>query len=583
MTQPEAAVANLLPVPRALELTGTLVDAHPVTRRLDPSLRSQGYEMHIGREGVDITGADEAGLFYADATLAQLTRLHGGRLPEGAVRDHPDLPIRGVMLDLSRDKVPTMDSLYAVIDRLASLKVNQVQLYSEHTFAYQGHPEVHAAASPLDATEIEQLDQFCRSRHVELVPNQNCLGHMNRWLAHDRYRSLAIAPDGFVDPFGISRPPMTIEPENPASLALVRELLGELLPLFNSHRVHVGLDEAWELPAARMDDFMGWVATLRALPELENREMLMWGDMISGHPDRVARLPADVTVCEWGYDDTYPFDERCAVLAEAGVPFWVAPGTSSWLSILGRFTNARTTCSRAAAAALEYGGSGYLNTDWGDNGHLQQWVISEPGLAYGAAVSWCHATNEGIDIARALSTHVFEDPTGNLAAAVLALGDAHRLVTPQFPNMSTLVMNLYYPQFPVGRGLTAGLSVDELDAVESCLEEARATVGRARSARADSEWLVDEVIYSIDLVSLLMRDARGRMRGDGTLASMGDDERSLLGTSLDELMTRAQELWLRRNRPGGLEDSLAWPRNVRAAYASGRPDPTWGGISVRDG
>ena len=163
---------------------------------------------------------------------------------------------------------------------------------------------------------------------------------MNRWLSHDRYRPLAIAPDGFVDPYGITRAPMTIDPSNPGSLALVRELLAELLPLFTSRRVHVGLDEAWELPAERMDDFLAWVATLRALPELAGREMLMWGDMVSGDADLVASLPEGVTVCEWGYDDWHPFDERCAVLAGAGVPFWVAPGTSSWMSILGRITNA---------------------------------------------------------------------------------------------------------------------------------------------------------------------------------------------------------------------------------------------------
>src|SRR6185437_11461588 len=287
-----------------------------------------------------------------------------------------------------------------------------------------------------------------------------------------------------------------------------RELLAELLPLFSSRRVHVGLDEAWELPSSRMDDFLSWVVTLRQLPELEGREMLMWGDMISGRPDLVAQLPPDVTVCEWGYDDWYPFDERCAVLADAGVPFWVAPGTSSWLSILGRLTNARLTCSRAAAAALAHGGLGYLNTDWGDLGHLQQWVFSEPGLAYGAAVSWCLETNEEIDLGVALGAQVFDDDTGGLAAAVLALGDAHRLVTPQFPNMSTLVMNLYYPQLPVGRGLTAGLVAEDLDAVAACLDEARADAARSRPEREDGSWLVEEVIFSTELVALLVRDAR---------------------------------------------------------------------------
>ena len=579
----KGAGVNLLPMPRTIDLHDELVAARPAARRVDPSLPPQGYELRIDRDGVDLAGGDEAGLFYGEATLAQLARSHDGLLPVGTVQDHPDIAVRGVMLDISRDKVPTMDSLRAVIDRLAGLKVNQVQLYSEHTFAYRNHAEVHGAASPLDAGETLELDAFCRARHVELVPNQNCLGHMNRWLAHDRYRPLAIEPDGFVDPYGIARRPMTIEPGNPASLALVRELLAELLPLFSSRRVHVGLDEAWELPALRIDDFLSWVTTLRALPELEGREMLMWGDMISGRRDQIDRLPAGVTVCEWGYDDWYPFDERCAVLAEAGVPFWVAPGTSSWLSILGRFTNARLTCSRAAAAALAHGGSGFLNTDWGDNGHLQQWVISEPALAYGAAVSWCHATNESLDVTAALSAHVFEDPTGKLAEAVLALGDAHRLVTPQFPNMSTLVMNLYYPQFPVGRGLTDGFAAAEVDVVQACLDEARLTVAGAAPSRADGDWLVDEVVYSVDLVSLLLRDAQARLRGDGTLAGIPDDERAVLGADLDQLMERARVLWLRRNRPGGLDDSLAWLRNVRGGYASGRADPTWGGITVRDG
>ncbi len=87
------------------------------------------------------------------------------------------------MLDISRDKVPTMATLQAVIDRLASLKVNQVQLYSEHTFAYR-RPSPRSTPRPARSTppRSAQLDAFCRARHVELVPNQNCLGHMNRWL-----------------------------------------------------------------------------------------------------------------------------------------------------------------------------------------------------------------------------------------------------------------------------------------------------------------------------------------------------------------------------------------------------------------
>jgi hypothetical protein len=571
---------NLLPVPRSLDLNDNMVPVRPATRRLETSLPPQGYELHIGPDSVDLAAADDAGFFYGEATLAQLGTLHGGSLPEGVVKDHPDLLVRGVMLDISRDKVPTTERLHALIDRLATLKVNQLQLYSEHTFAYRNHHEVHAAASPLDADEIRALDLYCRERHIELVPNQNCLGHMNRWLAHERYQSLAIEPDGFVDPYGIVREPMTIEPNDPRSLELVRELLAELLPLFTSRRVHVGLDEAWELPAGRIEDFLDWATTLRGLPELDGREMLMWGDMLAGQPDLLARLPAGVTVCEWGYDDWHPFDDRCVALAEAGLPFWVAPGTSSWMSILGRVTNARNTCQRAAAAALAHGGAGYLNTDWGDLGHLQQPVISEPAFAYGAAVSWCLEANAGLDLAAALSTHVFHDPTGGLANAVLSLGDAHRLVTPQFPNMSTLVMNLYYPQLPVGRGLTKGLTAEELPAVERCLEAARSAAAESQPDPDNAQRLRDEVTFSIDLVGLLLRDARARLEADGFLESLPTRVREGLGAELDALIERYRSLWLVNNRPGGLEDSVRWLANLRQAYATGQTDPNWGGIRV---
>src|SRR5207248_5835689 len=189
-----------------------------------------------------------------------------------------------------------------------------------------------------------------------------------------------------------------------------------------------------------------------------------------------------------------------ALLAECGLPFWVAPGTSSWLTVLGRVTNARGNCRIAAEAALAHGGSGYLNTDWGDQGHLQQLPISDPGFAYGAAVSWCLETNSDLDLAAALSVHAYDDPTGELAAAVLALGDAHLLVTPQFPNMSTLVLHLYFPQLTVGRGLTRGITDAELAAVQARLADARSAVDRARSNRADAALLVDELHWSVDVV-----------------------------------------------------------------------------------
>ena len=95
------------------------------------------------------------------------------------------------MLDISRNRVPTMDWLKELIDALALLHYNELQLYTEHTFAYQEHATVWEKASPMTAEEIREIDAYCRARGIELVPNQNSFAHLERWLRHAPYKHLA--------------------------------------------------------------------------------------------------------------------------------------------------------------------------------------------------------------------------------------------------------------------------------------------------------------------------------------------------------------------------------------------------------
>ena len=498
-------------------------------------------------------------------------------MPVGLVEDWPDLAVRGVMLDISRDKVPAMATLFALIDRLASWKINQVQLYTEHTFAYRDHAEVWERASPVTASELVELDAYCRARHVELVPNQNCLGHWERWLRHERYRPLALCPDGF-EQRGRRRPPTTLDPTNPAALALVRSLLAELLPNFTSRRVHVGLDEPWELPHERIGDYLEWVRALRETPELAGREMLVWGDILDLHPDSLDALPGEVTVCEWWYDAPRDWDAVVRPHAQAGRSFWVCPGTSSWTTILGRWTNAMTNISEAASAGVTQGAGGLLVTDWGDLGHLQYLPISEPGLAWAAAQSWCRAANTDLDLPGALDTHCYGDAAGVLGGALRDLGDAHLRIGPQWFNLSTLVMHLYYPQLQLGRSFTAGLTVAELDDAAQCLSDVTVRLDSARPERADGALVVDELKAAAALAGLLCRDARARLETDGWLASVPAGQRMAFADELSPMIDHHRRLWLARNRPGGLDDSAAWLENLEGCYRTGQTEKHWGGF-----
>ena len=259
----------LLPRPRTLQLAPDGVEG---------GLKPQGFRIEVAEDVVRVVGADEAGLRHGRATLTQLRHRANapeagpdGTLPACRIEDWPDFAVRGVMVDVSRDRVPTLPTLFDLVDRLAGWKINQLQLYMEHTFAYAGHEDVWRRADPYTAADIHALDAHCRSRGVELVANQNTLGHYERWLRLERYRPLAIAPDGFDWIFGIRRPALTLDPANPQAFALVSDLLGQLVPQMASSRVHIGLDEPWELSSDRRGEWVQWLRALRELPVLAGR------------------------------------------------------------------------------------------------------------------------------------------------------------------------------------------------------------------------------------------------------------------------------------------------------------------------
>ena len=160
------------------------------------SLQTQGYNLTITPNAIKIEYIDAPGLFYALTTVKQLARQSSNQLPCVKIEDHPDLAIRGAMLDISRGKVPKLETLYQIVDFLADLKYNHLQLYIEgFSFAYPSFKSLwEKTETPITPQEIKQLDQYCKDRFIELVPNQNALGHMQDWLKTNEYKELAECP-----------------------------------------------------------------------------------------------------------------------------------------------------------------------------------------------------------------------------------------------------------------------------------------------------------------------------------------------------------------------------------------------------
>ena len=543
--------------------------------RLD-STRPQnrdGYDLAITPDRVEAVAGTPRGIFYAVCTLIQLiTQSSGRRLACLHVSDTPDFANRGVMLDISRNKVPTMQTLFELVDMLASWKINQLQLYTEHTFAYRNHREVWQHASPITEQEILELDAFCRVRHIELVPNQNSFGHMRPWLIHDRYRDLAECPDGCDTIWGHFDQPFSLNPLDPRSLALVEELYDELLPNFTSRQFNVGCDETVDLGQGRSQAeceargtasvYLDFVLRVYQATKARGHTMMFWGDIVVQHPELISQLPKDAIALDWGYEADYPFEENGARFAANGIPYYVCAGTSSWNSICGRTDNAIGNLSRAAEGGLKHGALGYLITDWGDNGHWQYLPFSYLGFAFGAAVCWALDANHDLDVSRAISAHAFRDRTGALGQAAYALGNASKELGTDPHNNSLLFRILQTPVAKIPAEI-GGLTPASVKRTQRAIERIVRPIKRAQSSRPDGQLLVDEFSSAAALLQHTCQRALLALEDDPVKARALKRE---LARDLDRFLKEYRRLWHARNRPGGLKDSLALFKKMRKDY-----------------
>ena len=402
-----------------------------------PSAKPEAYTLQIKAQGIIIHYHQVAGLRAAVATLRQLLREFGRRIPCLRIDDSPDFPRRGVMLDISRGRVPTLETLLELVDHLADFKINEFQLYIEHTFAYRNHERIWKAWGALTGEEILQLDARCRELGIDLVPNQNSFGHLRYWLEDPAFEPLAEVEEPYESQDGTYlRYPTTLAPKHPRTLPFLRELYDEFLPHFTSPNFNVGCDETWDLGRGQSRAicqkhgegrvYLDFLRQIHREVTRRGRRMMFWGDIIVNHPELIKDVPRDAIALNWGYEADHPFDEQAALFADSGLQFYVCPGTSTWMSLVGRHDNGFANLRRAANAGAKSGAIGFLNTDWGDGGHPQPLAVSYAPYLLGAALSWCRATADEAFLEPVLSRDVFNDPTRRMAQAAMGLGLAHR-------------------------------------------------------------------------------------------------------------------------------------------------------------
>ena len=114
---------------------------------------------------------------------------------------------------------------------------------------------------------------------------------------------------------------------------------------------------------------------------------MFWGDIAVEMPQILGLLPDNVTLLNWLYAPGIG-EDKVRLVAQAGAPQYVCSAVWCWNALLPRLDDSWNNISRLARYGVKYGAVGYLVTDWGDYGHVNDPRMAVSGMIFGAQCAW---------------------------------------------------------------------------------------------------------------------------------------------------------------------------------------------------
>ncbi|MFT8592106.1 MAG: family 20 glycosylhydrolase [Bifidobacterium sp.] len=406
-----------------------------VLLEIDSGLDPHGYRLTVGKPeddggdkpAIDIAAYDLQALREGVQTLRQLVRQYGTAMPRMVIDDRPAYEVRSYSLDVTRGRVPTLEWLKTWIDKLSLYKYNQLQLYVEHSGKVRGLSESWRGTSPLTSRDFIELDGYCAMRGIELVASISTFGHHYMTLRTRSFRELGEFPEqsdraySFIE----RQEHHTMNINHPDAFKLSTHLIDSYLGNVSSRFFNIGGDETFDLGKGRSRQAEGnqdiahmyasYVQRLCAYIEEHGHQAMLWGDIAVEMPQILDLLPDNVVILNWLYAPDIT-EDKVALVARSGARQYVCAAVHSWNSVLPHVEDGWNNISRLAKYGIKYHAEGFMVTDWGDYGHINDPRMSIPAMIYGAQESWNPGTVDVTTLDMDMSRLEYGDSSGRCVA-----------------------------------------------------------------------------------------------------------------------------------------------------------------------
>lgn len=373
------------------------------------SLRKIEQGLEIVKEG------ESAWIGYSDLRmLARALSLLAGRLDK---EETADFELREstrffrltMMLDCSRNAVPSTAFLKEYIVRMAAMGYSSLQLYTEDTYELEGYPYFGYMRGRFSNKEWMELDQFAAEVGVELVPCIQTLAHLGSALQWSCFREYTDIED-------------ILLVDDERTYELIEAMIQTCARCFRSRRIHIGMDEAHLVGLGKYLQIHGYEERNGILCRHLNRvleicrkhglEAMMWSDMFfrlaskdgqyysedSHISEDVARMvPGEVSLVYWDYytEEKSRYDWMIEKHQQFDNPIIFAGGAWKWRGFAPSNGFSLRTAKEALTSCREHGVQEVILTAWGDNGGEASHLSVLPAMQYYAEFCFGHEQDSG--------------------------------------------------------------------------------------------------------------------------------------------------------------------------------------------
>ncbi|MEH7501230.1 beta-N-acetylhexosaminidase [Neobacillus drentensis] len=371
-----------------------------VMENVDFQLSPDGYPVHVKNQNGPIRVVNKNG--YGEISFEKTIHFfrafglwmeHFQNETEFDVTEEPQFEMSGVMLDASRNAVPTAAEVENLLRRMAVMGLDTLMLYTEDTYEVKEHPYFGYMRGRYTFEELRACDEYAEILGIEMIPCIQTLGHLKEALKWNYAAAIRDTDD-------------ILLVDEPKTYEFLENCIKAASEPFRTKRIHIGMDETFQLGLGKYLQQHGYenhidlmnrhLQEVVAITEKHGLKPMIWSDMYfplfaedskykdeNGkiREDLIAQVP-DVELVYWNYysKDQEIYEKEMKNHQLLGKTPIFAGGAWTWNGIAPNYGKAIVTTEAGIAACKKEGVKEVFVTMWGDNGAETPFATSLPIL-----------------------------------------------------------------------------------------------------------------------------------------------------------------------------------------------------------